>query len=44
MATAAHDERRLGLIFERQWLHALGLIVLLAGCWWAAQWLVWTRG
>ncbi len=38
MATAAHDERRLGLIFERQWLHALGLVVLLAGCWWAAQW------
>ena len=38
MATTARDERRLGLIFERQWLHALGLIVLLAGCWWAAQW------
>ena len=38
MTTAAHEERQSGLIFEGQWLHALGLIVLLAGCWWAAQW------
>ena len=28
---------RQGLFFERQWLHALALIVLLAGCAWAAR-------
>lgn len=38
MTMPAQRHRRLGSIFERQWLHAMGLIVLLAGCWWAAQW------
>jgi hypothetical protein len=38
MTAAAHEERQPGLILEGQWLHALGLGVLLAGCWWAAQW------
>jgi hypothetical protein len=38
MRATAHGDRRLGSILERQWLHAIGLIVLLAGCVWAAQW------
>lgn len=38
MRATAHGDRRLALIFERQWLHAIGLIVLLSGCVWAAQW------
>jgi hypothetical protein len=28
----------MGSILERQWLHAIGLIVLLSGCAWVAQW------
>jgi hypothetical protein len=38
MTTSTHNDRRSGSIFEGQWLHALGLIVLLSGCVWAAQW------
>lgn len=38
MTTSAHNERRSRSILEGQWLHALGLIVLLSGCAWAAQW------
>jgi hypothetical protein len=30
-------DRQVGLIFERQWLHAVGLIILLGGCYLAAQ-------
>jgi hypothetical protein len=38
MRTTAQGNGRLGAMFERQWLHAIGLIVLLSGCAWAAQW------
>jgi hypothetical protein len=37
MTVANGHDRRIGLIFERQWLHAVGLVALLAGCTWAAQ-------
>jgi hypothetical protein len=30
-------DRQVGLIFERQWLHAVGLIILLGGRYFAAQ-------
>jgi hypothetical protein len=38
MTTVARDDRRPGSILERQWLHALALLALLAGCAWAIQW------
>jgi hypothetical protein len=38
MTPSAHNDRKSGSIVEGQWLHALGLIVLLSGCAWAAQW------
>ncbi len=37
MTTTRSDQGRLSLIFERQWLHGAGLVVLLAGCAWAAS-------
>jgi hypothetical protein len=37
MTVTTGNDGRIGLIFERQWLHAAGLIVLLAACHWAAQ-------
>jgi hypothetical protein len=38
MTVTAHGDGRVGSILERQWLHALGLLVLLSGCYWAARW------
>ena len=38
MTSTAHGDPRQGSILEGQWLHALGLIVLLGACAWAAQW------
>jgi Phospholipid methyltransferase len=38
MRTTAHGDRRLGSILERQWLHAVALVVLLSGCAWVAHW------